>query len=369
VVDDLWDERLRPRSIAFDVAVAAVFGLLTLLTAFALGIGAVLAAAAMTVAVLLRRLSVPGSVAFAALSGVAQLIGGELQVVSDLGYAFVFFALGAHPVSWVRRAGLGAVGVTVLVAGVAAWTGWVEQIGAGSRSVFTAVATAALAAIVAGGGYAAGLVRWQGRARISAQVQAGLAEERTRIAADMHDLVAHTWAVVAAQAAGARYALAGPDGERKAADALDVIAETARGSIGELRELLAELRYEQPPTPPGQAAREALLERVRASGMRLEVVEHGEPAPTPATHRLLAESLTNALKHGDLSHPVEVEEDWRDSYRLEVRNRVHDVPSPGPVDGPGHGLDGMRDRVERAGGRFEAGPVDGGWRTLAELPR
>ena len=76
-----------------------------------------------------------------------------------------------------------------------------------SPIAFAVAGSASLAALVAGGGWAAGYVRWQSRARITAQVQAGLEQERTRIAADMHDLVAHTWAVVAAQADGARYAL------------------------------------------------------------------------------------------------------------------------------------------------------------------
>ena len=60
--------------------------------------------------------------------------------------------------------------------------------------------------------------------------------------------------------------------------------------------------------------------------MDVRLVEHGEPSASGllavTAQRLLAESLTNALKHGDLAHPVEVEEDWRDGYRLVVRNRV-----------------------------------------------
>ncbi len=76
-----------------------------------------------------------------------------------------------------------------------------------ARTTFAVVAAGSLALLVAGGGWALGYVRWQSRARITAQVQAGLEQERTRIAADMHDLVAHTWAVVAAQADGARYSL------------------------------------------------------------------------------------------------------------------------------------------------------------------
>ena len=131
----------------------------------------------------------------------------------------------------------------------------------GVSTAFAVAGSASLAALVAGGGWAAGYVRWQSRARITAQVQAGLEQERTRIAADMHDLVAHTWAVVAAQADGARYALGSSSVDRKAEEALEVIADTARGSIADLRDLLAELRYEEPATPrrqrvPRRAARQ-----------------------------------------------------------------------------------------------------------------
>jgi signal transduction histidine kinase len=239
----------------------------------------------------------------------------------------------------------------------------------GGSGAFAAIAAGALAMLVAGGGWALGYVRWQTRQRVTAQVQAGLEQERTRIAADMHDLVAHTWAVVAAQADGARYALGDPDGDRTAAKALEVIAETARGSISDLRDLLAELRYEEPATPPGHGSRDALVERMRASGMQVRLVEHGHPAAAGllavAAQRLLAESLTNALKHGDLAHPVEVEQDWRDGYRLVVRNRVRDL-SDGL--GSGHGLSGMRHRATLAGGAFDAGASDGIWTVRAVLP-
>ena len=190
-------------------------------------------------------------VVLAAATGVCQLVSGELVLLADLGYAAVFFILGAHPRSAVRRFGWWPRSVPPWC-----WRSWsasttVDAV-AGVSIAFAVAGSASLAALVAGGGWAAGYVRWQSRARITAQVQAGLEQERTRIAADMHDLVAHTWAVVAAQADGARYALGNGSADRKAGEALEVIAETARGSIADLRDLLAELRYEQPATPPGR---------------------------------------------------------------------------------------------------------------------
>ena len=369
---DLWGERSRPRpgQVVFDVVAATVFTVLSGAVAIQQSTPMVLVTLAMGLAIAVRRISWVAMAVLAAGCGIGQLAAGELAIVTDLGYAAVFFVLGAHPRVGVRRFGL--VGAAGSVAALAVAVG-VDDIDAvsGVSTTFAVVGSAAMAALVAGGGWAAGYVRWQNRARVVAQVQAGLEQERTRIAADMHDLVAHTWAVVAAQADGARYSLGSPDGESKAAAALDVIAETARTSISDLRALLAELRYQEPATPPGRHAHQALVERMRASGMDIRLVEHGSASGSVglvvAAQRLLAESLTNALKHGDLAYPVDVEEDWRDGYRLVVRNRLRGPAHPEPV-GTGHGLAGMRDRIGRAGGVLTAGVEGDDWVVRAELP-
>jgi signal transduction histidine kinase len=117
-----------------------------------------------------------------------------------------------------------------------------------------------------------------------------------------------------------------------------------------------------------------MLDRMRASGMTLVVTAHGEPSESGlvavTAQRLLSEALTNALKHGDLSRPVELEEDWRDGYRLVVRNRVPHLPpgAPRPL-GTGHGVTGMRERVELAGGRFVVVAEGDVWTVTATLPR
>jgi len=371
---DLWGERarLRPRQLVFDLVVASAFTLVALVPVSGQPwlLGGTLA---MGLALAVRRGSWPLMVGLAAVTGFCQVVSGELAPVADAGYAPVFFVLGAHPHAWVRRLGLAGAVLSAIVLAGAVGTGWMGDAVSGASTTFAVLASASLALLVSGGGWAAGYVRWQNRARISAQVRGGLDRERTRIAADMHDLVAHTWAVVAAQADGARYTLGTPEGDRKAAEALDVIAETARGSISDLRDLLADLRYQEPAAPPGRGSRGALAERMRASGMDLRVVEHGEPTGSGpravTTQRLLAESLTNALKHGDPGHPVEVEEDWRNGYRLVVRNRVGG--SPGSLDhhlGTGHGVAGMRERVQLAGGTFVAGAAGDTWVVQAVLP-
>jgi signal transduction histidine kinase len=366
---DLWGEGTRPRlrQLLFDVAVAAMFTLVALASATNQPALIVVGTCTMGLALAVRRLSWPLMAVLALATGACQLLAGELALVADAGYAPVCFVLGAHPQRWVRRLGLVGALLSAVVLATAVGTGRIGNANTGSSTTFAVLGSAALALLVAGGGWAAGYVRWQNRARISAQVQAGLEQERTRIAADMHDLVAHTWAVVAAQADGARYALEGPDGDHKASEALEVIAQTARVSIADLRDLLAELRYRELPTPPSRDTRDALVARMRASGVDVRLVEHGEPTSSGtiavAAQRLLSESLTNALKHGDLSHPVDVEEDWREGYRLVVRNRIRGSWAPGA----GHGVAGMRERVERAGGRFEAGVERTTWTVRAEL--
>lgn len=369
---DLWEAHRRPtvRRVLVDLVLAAALTALALVPASRLGGLSVAATLAMGAALVVRRVSWPVMTALGAVSGVLQLVDSELAVVADLGYFPIFFALGSHPSPVVRRLGLGGALASAVVLATGVGVGGMGDAVQANSVAFAVVASAALALLVAGGGWASGYVRWQNRARITAQVQAGLDQERTRIAADMHDLVAHTWAVVAAQADGARYALGGAEGDRKAAEALDVIADTARGSIADLRDLLAQLRYQEPAAPPGRGARDAVVDRVRASGMELRLVEHGEPSSSGLLavvgRRLLAESLTNALKHGDLRHPVDVEEDWRHGYRLVVRNRVRG--SSGPAPGTGHGLAGMRDRVVAAGGSFAAGAEGDTWTTRVELP-
>ena len=349
------------------MAVAGAFTLLAVAVAAQQSVAMVLVSLALGLAIAVRRVSWPAMAALAGGAGIAQLAVGELALLADLGYAPVFFVLGAHPREAVRRFGLVAAVASVVALAVAVGADGVDAV-SGISTGYAVVGSSALAALVAGGGWAAGLVRWQNRARISAQVQAGLESERTRIATDMHDLVAHTWAVVAAQADGARYSLDSPEGAGQAADALDVIAETARGSISDLRDLLAELRYERPAGQPGRSVPDATFERMRASGMDLLVTVHGEPPAdglvAVTAQRLRSEALTNALKHGDLSRPVELEEDWRDGYRLVVRNRVG---ASSQSLGTGHGLAGMRDRVHLAGGRFDAGRHGADWVVRADL--
>jgi signal transduction histidine kinase len=209
-----------------------------------------------------------------------------------------------------------------------------------------------------------------------ALARAAVAEERARIAREMHDVVAHTVSVMVAQADGAGVAVR--DAPDKAEAALDVIADAGREALAELRRLLGVLREgaENGTAPqPGLADVETLLASVRASGLPVRYVQQGlvvgelEPTLALAAYRIVQESLTNTLKHAGPSTPTEVR--FRHSPQsVEVEIVDQGTAAEGtPVKDGGHGLSGMRERVALFAGQLTAGPTPtGGWRVHAVLP-
>lgn len=382
---DVWgvsDRTVRGR-LLIDGAGAVVLGVFSILLQLGQNAPWALAAiAALFLAQTLRHVNRTTTIALAVVGAAIQLGSGQLVPLADLAYAPLFFVLGADARSWVRRAGLATVAVAVLLAG----TGGSLIANGTTRTGFDPAAILALAmsgAVVCGGGWVGGYLRWQNRqavqSRIDARLQATerlrLAEaldqqqERARIATDMHDVVAHSWAVVAAQSDGARYSL--QTSPEDAEHALEIIGETARSAIADLRTILHELRYsEATGTTPGHHQQDQLLQRMRASGMRVSLQEHGERSTSPllalTAYRLLSESLTNALKHGDLSKPVHVEQDWRVGYRLIVTNSVD--PDSAPGEGARHGIIGMTERAVVAGGLLTIERPPGAHRVIAHIP-
>jgi signal transduction histidine kinase len=210
------------------------------------------------------------------------------------------------------------------------------------------------------------------RARRAAEETVVIEQERNRIARDMHDVVAHSLAVVIAQADGARYAR---QVDPEAVDtALTAISSTAREALADVRVLLGQLRHSQGEAPqPGLADLDRLLEQLRAAGLTVAFAEHGDPAPLSTAHqlavyRIVQEALTNALRHGDESQPVRLSLTWRvDTLEVMVRN----ARRPGEHGDPaklGHGLAGMRERAALAGGRFESTATAHEYVVHAEIP-
>jgi signal transduction histidine kinase len=198
-------------------------------------------------------------------------------------------------------------------------------------------------------------------------------QERNRVARDVHDVVAHSLAVVIAQADGARYAA--EKDPATVAPALDAIAETARVALGEVRTLLHELRHTQSATPsPGTGDLDTLIDGFRVLGLTVEVAHYGHQralgdATQLAVYRVVQESLTNALRHGDTALPVTVDFDWGDhALAVVITNALQGDGVP-QIDGPGHGIPGMRERAALAGGDFTVGVgTRGMFRVRTSLP-
>ncbi|MDJ1369818.1 sensor histidine kinase [Gulosibacter molinativorax] len=202
------------------------------------------------------------------------------------------------------------------------------------------------------------------------QEQLIVEQERNRIARDMHDVVAHSLAVVVAQADGGRYLMkADPN---KAEPVLSTISETAREALADVRGLLGQLRHTQGEGPSkGIDDIPAVLDRIRAAGLRVDVNVVGVRKPIGAiaelaVFRVVQEALTNALKYGDNKTPTALEIRWEDKLYLIVRNRVADVPKISASGG--HGIIGMRERLLAVGGEASAGMEGCEWVVRAQAP-
>jgi len=202
------------------------------------------------------------------------------------------------------------------------------------------------------------------------------AEERRRIARELHDIVAHSVAVMVALSDGAAAtALRDPDAAREASQQA---AATGRQALGEMHRLLGVLRDDDNDgldPQPSLAQLDGLLTPVRAAGLHVEVVEVGTrptlpPSAELAVYRLVQESLTNIVKHGHGVTRVTVGLRYRPAgvdLTVDDDGRPHDRHDTGGPDG--HGLVGMRERVSAVSGTLHTGPrTDGGWRVSAHLP-
>ena len=200
------------------------------------------------------------------------------------------------------------------------------------------------------------------------------AEERTRIARDLHDSAAHAINVILVQAGAARL-LQERDPEA-ARSALTTIEDVARETIGEIDQLVRGLREDaageeavEPPT--GLGALDTLVERHRTAGMAVDVRTEGRPRPLPpsldqAAYRIVQESLTNAARHGSGEAAVVVAYGGA-RLELDVANPLAPSAAPAPMDG-GHGILGMRERAALLGGTLAVERGDGRFRVRASLP-
>jgi len=378
----------------FLVSVLFVTGLVTgwqgLDSTIAIVIGVIITAL-FSVALGIRRWSPTLALAVSWFAALVQMGFGLPPLVANLAIFGVLYAAAAYGTQllfWLSFASsfAGAAAMTIyLVVVPLIRNGWTPADGFDGRvtvsiASFVAASLALLLAWTVGA-----LVRTAIRARENREAQRRAEEEtaveaeRNRIARDMHDVVAHSLAVVIAQADGARYAAAAdPDA---AAQALTQISTTARSALADVRMLLTQLRHRQADGPqPTVADLEQLYAQVRAAGVDLRVDLDPLPREEPpaavqlAVYRILQEALTNALRHGaaaageDQRSGVDVALAWHpDRVHISVVNPLASPPSMSG-DGRGHGIMGMRERAELAGGTLEAGARDGVFVVEAEIP-
>ena len=297
----------------------------------------------------------------------------------ERGVAFTFvllaaaYSLGAHASP--RRAAAGLAVAAPVVAVIAAYGGLALAFHPGAGAKAVALSLLQLVAFWLAGVLvrARRQVVWMAArgAALERQAEQATADERARIARELHDIVAHHLSVIVLQAAGARAS------GRPAEATLRKIENSARQALGETRRLLGVVRDpagEGGLAPqPGIGELDALAASVRAAGLPVNLVISGDPAPLPATvevsvYRIVQEALTNVLKHAGPARADVTIGCAQETVTIEVTDNGTAEPAPLATAG-GHGLAGMRERAAVFGGELRAGPrPGGGFAVLARLP-
>jgi signal transduction histidine kinase len=307
-----------------------------------------------------------------ATSGVANVVGVLHEATTPaIALVVAVYTVGRHTSG--LRAAVGGLGTAALIAVNVA-----EQFSLGDLL---------LIAMILGGAWLAGrAIRYRRERERTLErltidlerereekARAAVAEERVRIARELHDVVAHAISVIVLQARGGRRSLATDPGETR--EALDMIEATGSEALAEMRRLLGMLRRddEEIALAPQPSVRylDALAAQVREAGLPVDLSVEGEPTELPpgvdlSAYRIVQEALTNALKHAGPATARVVVRYRENDLELEIADTGAGASAS---DGEGHGLAGMRERVSLYGGKIEAGPRDGGgFAVRARLP-
>jgi signal transduction histidine kinase len=222
-------------------------------------------------------------------------------------------------------------------------------------------------------GSAIGLYVGSRRANAIALRERAVADERLRIAQELHDVVAHNVSLIVVQA----QALGATAGDERVREATDGIADLGRQTMTEMHRTLKLLRGdEQEPAAlapqPGLGELPELLERARTAGVGIELAVEGEPRPLAqsvdlSAYRIVQEALTNVVKHAGPAHTTITLGYRPDALELTIADSGNGAAAPASPGG--HGLVGMRERAALFGGTLTAGPRDGrGFEVRASLP-
>jgi signal transduction histidine kinase len=335
-------------------------------------------AVALIVLPLLARLRWPFAAPAAVwvLAAFVSFIDGRLVVFTASAYAsgmVASFLLGSLRDATQSRAGLAmVVGGAVII--------MINAPGSSGGSYFVTPALFAM-------GWLSGFALQQRGARAEAaelraarlardreeSTRAAIADERARIARELHDVLGHSVSVMTIQASAVRRMLK-PDQTREL-DALLAVEQTGREALVEMRRLVGILRLDEDAPdlepPPGLGQVSKLVAQARELGLAVELCVEGEPVSLPpgvelTAYRLVQEGLTNARKHSNASH-TEVRLRYEgDGIEIEVSDDGVGAPAS---SGGGLGLVGLRERVSIYGGELEAGQrAEGGYRLRARLP-
>jgi signal transduction histidine kinase len=232
---------------------------------------------------------------------------------------------------------------------------------------------AAFIAVALAGPFLAGLTLRRRHERSAAEASQAVADERVRIARELHDVVAHAISVMVLQARGGRRKL--PPGADETRTALDEIERAGEQALAEMRRLLALLRDEDEEPDlapqPSLSRLDELVAGLRASGLPVALTVEGAPRGLPpgvevTAFRIVQEALTNALKHAGPARAQVILRYSPSQLELEV---LDDGGGTGDGAGTGHGLAGMRERVAIYGGELHSGRrPEGGYALRARLP-
>ncbi len=337
-----------------------------------------------------RRRWPNATVVAALVLGLAQVLLNVPPDASSIAYLVFVYTGAAFGAAWASRlalaGGLAAGPLTYL-----RFQGDADQHGSTTKAVFYAVLLSTPFILCWAWGRLtrvrrAYLVELEDRAarlerERDAQAKVAVAAERARIARELHDVVAHNVSVMIVQADGAAYVL--DNSPQQAKEALGTIASTGRQALVEMRRLLGVLRTsdaagEYLPQPSVEELPD-LLDQVRTAGLPVEFTSTGEVRELPrgvelTVYRIVQEALTNVRKHGGPGASARVAVDFGDRdlnvlIEDDGRGATDEKLAHGGVDGLGHGLIGMRERIGMVSGSLDVGPrPGGGFRIRAVLP-
>ncbi|HET8969093.1 MAG TPA: sensor histidine kinase [Gaiellaceae bacterium] len=324
-----------------------------------------------------RRFPFAAPAAYWVLAVAISLVNGQL--IPFIGSLGIVGLAAAFLLGNLRSAWKASVGLAIILVGILTVVALIP--GDQTVSQFVFISLRFVVAWIAGYAMreraeqveAAELRATQAEREREAAARVAVAEERARIARELHDIVAHSVSIMVLQVGAIRHKL--PEMLAEDRDALKGVERTGRGALAEMRRLLGAMRRDgdglELAPHPGVDRLDSLLDDVGRAGLPVRLHIDGEPFPLPraidlSAYRIVQEGLTNAIKHAHASHVDVTFQYASDELHIEVRD---DGEGVSPSDGLGHGLVGIRERVKIYGGEMTVGAApDGGYVLEARLP-